>query len=110
MVANLEVFPEQMLANLRRYPQAIISEWLVFTLAPALGREGARERIGDLLATGADLKSELANFLDEGARRIIDQPERCTGLATELAQDACALIREHRDNETATLFPEGGER
>ena len=90
-----------------------MSEWLLFRLAPTLGKMQAQEHLLALLKR-ADAEKisfkdllmqdvELSAQLNENDLEMLDHPERYTGLAVELAADTLAEILSIKEHDTEVL-------
>lgn len=98
IIMSLEIFPEQMLANLRLHKEHIASEWLMFTLTPILGKAQAHAKIITYIEqskiTGKSIKEllsgdpELASRVNNIDLTMLDHPEHYLGLAPEIVDDA----------------------
>lgn len=106
VLQDLEIRPQQMLANLHRQQEAISSEWLLFTLSPIIGKAAAHAKISQCLerasSTGQSLRAiltsdpELADRLAEVDLTLLDHPEEYIGLAPEIVADVIREIKQRR--------------
>lgn len=106
---GLIVSEVNMRKNLLLQKEMVMSEWLLFRLAPAMGRIRAQERLHGLLRGtgegGAGLREmlaadeEIGPLLDEEDMEFLDHPERYTGLAVDLVDDTLAAIAAARQND-----------
>ena len=92
-----------------------MSEWLLFRLAPVLGRTATQDRLHALLRrAGGENRSmgellaedqEIGPLLTENDRETLAHPERYVGLAVELVEDALAQITAQRQLDPEVLRP-----
>lgn len=106
IVDGLEVFPERMLRNLHIHGDLVASEWLLFRLADRIGKVRAQEtlhRAGQIAA--AESRSlvdvlrtlpETESMLDDDDLIVAQKPERYTGWADRIVDDAVAAVRHAR--------------
>lgn len=110
---GLIVSEENMRKNLFLHKEMVMSEWLLFRLAPAMGRIRAQERLHGLLRRAgednAGLRERLAGDREIGPLlhaedlEILDHPERYTGLAAELVDDTLDGIAIARQGDPEVL-------
>ena len=110
---GLIIHKENMLKNLSLHKDMVMSEWLLFRLAPVLGRMEAQEKLHGLLRKTVDenrslremLKEdqEFNSLLNEDDMEALDHPERYVGLAVELVEDTLAAITAERENDKVVL-------
>lgn len=110
---GLVVSEENMKKNLYMYKDAVMSEWLLFQLAPLMGKMEAQERLHALLKKSREEDRSLREVLeqDESIRSLLsgldldlmDHPEQYTGLAAELIDDTLADIAEKRKDDPEVL-------
>lgn len=116
VLQDLEIRPQQMLANLHRQQEAISSEWLLFTLSPIIGKARAHAKISHYLdlasSTGQSLRTilaadpELADRLAQVDLTLLDHPEAYIGLAPEIVADVIREIKQRRKElENAPALP-----
>lgn len=106
VLADLEIFPERMLANLHLQHEAIASEWLMFALSPLLGKAKAHAKIGQCLNLAAtssrSLKEimaqdpELSACLADVDLSMLEHPENYLGLAPQIVDDVIQQINQKR--------------
>ena len=106
VLQDLEIRPQQMLANLRLQQESIASEWLLFTLSPIIGKAQAHAKIshylGQASATGRPLREflstdpDLAEHIQQTDLSMLDHPEFYHGLAPEIVTDAIREIQQKR--------------
>ena len=101
--------------NLFLHKDMVMSEWLLFRLAPILGKMKAQERLHGLMrrmtAENRSLREILAG--DETVRSLLsdddmdslDHPERYLGLAVELVEDTLAATTALRQDDPELLRP-----
>ena len=96
IISGLEVRTDKMLANLREQGRAMMSEWLMFRLAGAIGRSRARDVAGRVCAQGGDIAARLrqdpeaAAILNEEDYRFLAAPENNTGHCRRIAEEILA--------------------
>jgi adenylosuccinate lyase/3-carboxy-cis,cis-muconate cycloisomerase len=110
---GLVVFEQNMKKNLFLHKDAVMSEWLLFRLAPALGKMEAQEKLHVLLrgmaAENRSLREllagdrEIGSLLTEEDLQSLDHPERYVGLAGELVDETLADIMARRQNDPEVL-------
>ncbi len=102
VIDNLEVLPGQMLKNLNLYGEMILSEWLMFKLAKAIGKLNAQEKLGSLIrqANNSDktLKdllaadTEISPHLSQEDLDNLDHPEKFVGISLQIVDDVLREI------------------
>ncbi|MFZ5798013.1 MAG: class-II fumarase/aspartase family protein [Desulfobulbaceae bacterium] len=112
---GLEVRQEKMMVNLLQHRETVMTEWLLFRLAPALGKAAAQERLHALVRRSGEEARPLRELLAEDQAtgplltaddlETLAHPERYTGLAFELVDDALAWIAAHRQHDPEVLLP-----
>lgn len=110
---GLEVRDENMQKNLSMYREMVMSEWLLFRLAPVLGKMEAQEKLHALIRKAGEenmslketlvLDRDIGGLLNEEDMENLDHPERYTGLAVELIDDTLAEITACRQNDNEVL-------
>ena len=90
-----------------------MSEWLLFRLAPDIGKMEAQERLHAIARTAADEKlgikeiinrdPEISSLLNKDDFEMLDHPERYTGQALELVEESLADIVSKRENDPEVL-------
>jgi adenylosuccinate lyase len=113
VLEGLIVSEGNMRKNLLLHKDMVMSEWLLFRLAPVMGRTRAQEKLHALLRrTGGEnigLRELLAGdpeigpLLDKEDMDFLDHPERYTGLAAALVDDTLAGITVQRRNDPEVL-------
>ncbi len=113
VLEGLVVLEENMKKNLFMHSDMVMSEWLLFRLAPVMGRLEAQEKLHSLMGRAGEgntrLKQELmqdqaiASWLDEDDMEMLDHPERYTGLAVEMVEDTLAQIAAQRERDAEAL-------
>jgi len=113
IIAGLLVEEGNMKKNLFLHKEMIMSEWLLFRLAPALGRIKAQEKLGELLRQRETEKRSLREILaqDPVTRGLLaavdleclEHPERYIGLAVELTEETLAGIMTQRQTDPEVL-------
>ncbi len=103
VIENLAVLPGQMQKNLNLYGELILSEWLMFKLAKAIGKINAQEKLSDLIReakeSGKALKELLAANADISPHlsredlENLDHPENFVGLSLEIVDDVLREIK-----------------
>ncbi len=116
IIAGLGVDPERMLANLHIQGEMIQTEWLLFRLAPDLGKMQAHDKLHQLVSvarrSGQSLKAviqqddELNKLLSDEDLQFLDQPERYLGLAPEVVAQVVAQTRAEREQDPEGLGEE----
>ena len=99
--------------NLFLHKDTVMSEWLLFRLAPVMGKMEAQEKLHVLLGEAREencsLRAVLARddtvspLLKDRDLETLDHPERYIGLAVELVDDTLADIKEQRRNDPEVL-------
>jgi adenylosuccinate lyase len=110
ILADLEVFPQRMLANLHLHKEMVASEWLLFRLAPKVGKMHAQELLhraiqqaeetGDALTDVLCADAELGPLLEEQDLAVATAPEGYLGQASQIVDKVIAAVelgREGRD-------------
>lgn len=110
---GLIVFDQNMKKNLFLQKDMVMSEWLLFRLAPVMGKMEAQEKLHVLLRRAGeenrDLREILAGDLEIGPLlteddlSAMDHPERYVGQAVELVNDTLADISALRKNDPEVL-------
>jgi len=113
VLEGLIVSEGNMRKNLLLHKDMVMSEWLLFRLAPIMGRTRAQEKLHALLRrTGGEnigLRELLAGdpeigpLLNKEDMDFLDHPERYTGLAAALVDDTLAGITAQRRNDPEVL-------
>ncbi|MDW7774480.1 MAG: adenylosuccinate lyase family protein [Desulfobulbaceae bacterium] len=111
---GLVVAEQNMRKNLFLHKDMVMSEWLLFRLAPVMGRIEAQERLHGLLRAIGEEKGSLremlsrdqviAPLLNEEDMEFLDHPDRYIGLAPELVDDSLATIAARRENDPEVLY------
>lgn len=109
--SGLYVDTGHMLKNLHLQADMIQTEWLLFHLAPTLGKMRAHEKIHHLVAlskqTNQSLKEiiladrEISPLMSENDILALDQPEKYLGLAPKIVRD----VIEYNLKERAVDLP-----
>ncbi|MHB8810276.1 MAG: class-II fumarase/aspartase family protein [Desulfobulbaceae bacterium] len=110
---GLSVREENMRKNLLLHKEMVMSEWLLFRLAPALGKMATQERLHVLLRRAGEENRDLRELLAEDPAvgpllttddlETLAHPERYIGLAVELVDDTLARITKQRENDPEVL-------
>ncbi len=110
---GLVVREENMKKNLLLHKDMVMSEWLLFRLAPAMGKMEAQKRLHTVMRTAGEGKSSLKELLmrdqdmspllNEKDMEMLDHPEQYTGLAYELVEDCLAEIIFLREKDSEVL-------
>ena len=110
---GLEVLEENMKKNLNLHKETVMSEWLLFRLAPELGKMEAQEKLHAIArkADGGKLgmkeiimqDSDLSILLTKDDMEMLDHPERYTGLATQLVEQGLADIAIQKEHDPEVL-------
>ncbi len=110
---GLVVSGENMKKNLFMHRDAVMSEWLLFRLAPVMGRIAAQEKLHSLFRKSGrenvSLRSVLAEdetvgvLLHDADLETLDHPEQYTGLACQLVDDTLADITARRNADPEAL-------
>jgi adenylosuccinate lyase/3-carboxy-cis,cis-muconate cycloisomerase len=113
VVDGLVVFEENMKKNLFLHKDTVMSEWLLFRLAPVMGKMEAQEKLHVLLGEAREENSSLravlarddtvSPLLSDTDLESLDHPERYIGLAVELVDDTLADITAQRQNDPEIL-------
>ncbi len=111
--SELIVSEQNMKKNLYLHSDMIMSEWLLFRLAPVLGKLEAQEKLHTLmqkirednisLQEALALDPVISPLLNDDDMETLDHPERYTGLAFELVEDALAEITRLRKSDPEVL-------
>lgn len=106
ILADLEVFPERMLANLHLQSDMIASEWLSFRLAEKVGKTRAQEALQSLLHRCVTANRPLTEMLradpvlgpllSEHELSIAAAPETYIGHSAEIVDSVIASIEARR--------------
>lgn len=110
---GLVVHEQNMLKNLSLHKDMVMSEWLLFRLAPLIGRVEAQEKLHGLLRRTIDEKRSfreliegddaLSSLLNTEDMEALEHPERYIGLAVELVDDTLAAITAQRKDDPEVL-------
>jgi adenylosuccinate lyase len=94
IMANLDVFPQKMLDNLHLQKTYVLSEWLMFKFAGALGKMKSHEKLHHLFKAasegGKNMQDvvlgdpEIKNLLTEEEISYLEHPEKYLGHALEI--------------------------
>jgi adenylosuccinate lyase len=94
IMGSLEVFPEKMLANLYIRKTYVLSEWLMFKFAPALGKMKAHEKLHHLFKAASSGErnmrevvlddKEIKDLLTEEEISYLEHPEKYIGYASKI--------------------------
>lgn len=113
VIEGLVVIEENMKRNLYLHKDMVMSEWLLFRLAPALGKMEAQERLHGLMRRAGEQQCSLRHvladddmlntLLNDDDMETLDHPERYTGLAAELVEETLAAIKHQRTNDSEVL-------
>ncbi|MDY0352371.1 MAG: adenylosuccinate lyase family protein [Desulfobulbaceae bacterium] len=113
VLEGLIVSEGNMRKNLLLHKDMVMSEWLLFRLAPGMGRTRAQEKLHALLprAGGENIglrellagDEEIGPLLHAEDMEFLDHPERYTGLAAALVDDTLAEITAQRRNDPEVL-------
>ena len=113
VLEGLAVHAENMQRNLLLHKEAVMSEWLLFRLAPALGKMAAQELLHQLLRRAGEEGRDLRDLLSADAQigpllsaddlETLAHPERYVGLAGELVDETLVQIARQRDNDPEVL-------
>ena len=111
---GLVVREENMKKNLYLHKDMVMSEWLLFRLAPVMGKMEAQDRLHALLRRSAEERTGLREMLagdqiigpllGDGDMEFMDHPERYIGLAVELVDDTLAEIESRRKGDPEELI------
>jgi adenylosuccinate lyase len=106
ILQGLTVLEGNMRKNLYLHKELVMSEWLLFRLAPVLGRGTAQDRLHVLLRRAGEenlrlrdllaADQEIGPLLTDDDWEILAHPERYTGLAVELVEEVLAQITAQR--------------
>lgn len=110
---GLVVRRENMRKNLLLHKDMVMSEWLLFRLAPDMGKMQAQEKLHTIMRRAAEGKSslqelllqdrEIGSLLKDTDMEMLDHPERYTGRAVELVEETLAEIASLRKNDNESL-------
>jgi adenylosuccinate lyase len=110
---GLVVFEQNMQKNLFLHKDMVMSEWLLFQLAPVMGKMEAQEKLHTLLRKVAEDNSSLREILAEDQEispllndedmESLDHPERYIGQSVQLVDDTLAEITALRQNDPEVL-------
>lgn len=113
VLAGIEVRTDRMAANLELQKELLASEWLLFRLAPSLGKIRAQEMLQELIAAAGESKKSLRQLLAEAPEttgllteddlRQLDHPERYTGAAAATAEAVIDDISGQRQKDPEVL-------
>ncbi len=111
LCGRMRVDAGRMLANLREAGSAMLGEYLLFALAPRLGRTEAQQQVRQILEEQRASGRPLADILaDRGADATLDpailsHPEQYCGMAERLVADAVQQADAALAAAPAELFP-----
>jgi len=110
---GLIILEQNMKRNLFLHRDMVMSEWLLFRLAPVMGKMEAQEKLHELLRRAGKENSGLKEILmqdqtvgpllNEGDMEMLDNPDRYTGLAAQLVDDSLSHIATCRKNDAEAL-------
>lgn len=96
IMASVEVFPQKMLANLHLQKTYVLSEWLMFKFAGALGKMKSHEKLHHLFKAASEGKKnmqdvvlgdpEIKDLLTEEEISYLEHPEKYIGHAVEITR------------------------
>jgi adenylosuccinate lyase len=106
ILADLEVYPQRMLANLHLHKEMVASEWLLFRLAPKVGKMHAQELLhqaiqqvdesGRALTEVLREHPELGPLLEEEDLAVAMAPEGYLGQARQIVDKVIAAVELRR--------------
>lgn len=110
---GLVIMERNMQKNLFLHSDMVMSEWLLFRLAPVMGRIRAQEKLHGLLRgiaeRGGSVREmlaadpEIGSLLNEDDMDELAHPERYIGLAVELIEETLAAIAAQRQTDQEAL-------
>lgn len=110
---GLVVLEQNMERNLCLHKDMVMSEWLLFRLAPLMGKMEAQEKLHGLLRrVGEENRSlreilsadeDVSPLLNDDDLESLDHPERYVGQAVELVDDTLAEISALRQTDPEVL-------
>ncbi len=103
IMGSLEVYPEKMLANLYIQKTYVLSEWLMFKFAGALGKMKAHEKLHHLFKAASSgernmrqivlADTEIRPLLSDDEISYLEHPEKYIGHAEKIADRVIKQIR-----------------
>jgi adenylosuccinate lyase/3-carboxy-cis,cis-muconate cycloisomerase len=113
VIDGLEIRPERMLENLHKQKDMVVSEWLLFKLAKAIGKTRAQEKLqalirvvdkGDRIFKDILLEDpDIGPHIAEKNLEYLEQPERYSGLAAEIVDETLSRVIAERQNDPEVL-------
>ena len=110
---GLIVSKQNMKKNLFLHKEMVMSEWLLFRLAPVMGKMEAQEKLHALLREAGEGNSslrellakdqEISPLLTDDDMATLDHPERYIGQSVELVDETLAEITALRQNAPEVL-------
>ncbi|HEB50713.1 MAG TPA: adenylosuccinate lyase family protein [Desulfobulbus sp.] len=117
VLAGLEIRTDRMAGNLSRQKSMVTTEWLLFRLSESMGKMAALEKVHSLAALATEKKMPLAEAVlddrDIGGLfsrddlALLEHPERYTGLAERIVDQAVRRSEDARQAEPAELTAAG---
>lgn len=110
---GLVVLEQNMKKNLYLHKDMVMSEWLLFRLAPVMGKMEAQEKLHALLSKAGEGNSSLREMLNQDQEinpllsdddlQSLEYPERYVGHSVDLVEDVLAEISALRQNDPKVL-------
>ncbi|MFQ5646886.1 MAG: adenylosuccinate lyase [bacterium] len=113
ITGGMAAYPEMMKKNMLLDKHGLLAEWLMFKLAPALGKMKTHDLLHDVSVRTrteqADFKESLLNhqevreILTDQDLRFLDRPELYTGKAQEIVARVMAQTEQERQSDPESL-------
>lgn len=107
ILADLEIFPQRMLANLHLHKEMVASEWLLFRLGKKIGKMHAQEVLqaaiqrateqGRPLTDVLRADAELGPLLEDKDLAVAAAPENYLGHAVDVVDAVVAAVEKRRE-------------
>ncbi len=107
---NLEIDIERMRKNLKTYGEMVVSEYLLYALAPYIGKMNAQEKLHKLIRMAEKDKMsfkeiliqdrEVGKYIKDKDIHVLDHPELYTGHAKNIVNAVIHDIEHARKNES----------
>lgn len=113
ILAGLEVRKQNMEKNLMLHSDMVMSEWLLFRLAPVMGKMQAQDKLRILMRKMREEQAglpemlrrdaEIGPLLDEKDMDRLDHPELYTGHSAAIVDETLQAIRSQRQDDPREL-------
>ncbi len=118
VLAGLEIDGERMLDNLNLQKNMVTTEWLLFRLSGSMGKMAALDKVHSLAALAGEKNiplaeavladSDIGGLFSRADLDLLEHPERYTGLAGQIVDQAIRRSEEARRTEPTGLSPAPG--